>query len=441
MLFQFLDRHKINTTPRASSTSIPVSFHGEGEEEWSSSCGGVSMAGHGPPHTLLPSLQAHSSKGSLCFFHLHPKKHSQTSQNTLTPLFSHQTRFLPLPRLDNLPNEAESATDVPYNKQLLLKRAFDLLELPLTDSWVAARFDISRAFFSCFNAATLAYIGPPAPLINGQDFRTKAEDFTLVPEWSHSSLTWRTGFTRLLSMYNVQVRTSPLHPIRSSDEFEPEWFNLLRELYGKGKPVVPVGVARQATSQLSDLHPVGPEATLSQEELTELALGLELSGVPFFWVLRNPPESTQSVFEMLPHGFVERVEGRGVVHLGWAPQVLILSHDSVGGFLTHCGWNSMIEGLGFGRVLILFPMVNDQGLNARLGNNKGLGVEIPRIAQDGSFTCDSVAKLVRLAMVEDSGESLRIRAKEMKGLFGDRNRNNQIAMNSYAFLKRIAHQG
>lgn len=95
MKIQFLDRHKINTTARASSTSIPVSFHGEGEEEWSSSCGGVSMAGHGPPHTLLPSLQAHSSKGSLCFFHLHPKKHSQTSQNTLTPLFSHQPRFPP----------------------------------------------------------------------------------------------------------------------------------------------------------------------------------------------------------------------------------------------------------------------------------------------------------------------------------------------------------
>ncbi|XP_008219240.1 PREDICTED: UDP-glycosyltransferase 91C1 [Prunus mume] len=401
---------------------------------------------------------------------------------------------LPLPRLDNLPNDAESSTDVPYNGQQLLKRAFDLLELPLTDflgsseskpDWViydyashwlppvAARFDISRAFFSCFSAACLAYIGPPAPLVNGQDFRTNAEDFTLVPEWVpfESDMAYRLheiakylqrsseneSVTPDTVRFGFAINESEVVFIRSSDEFEPEWFNLLREIYGKGKPVVPIGFLPPPIDEQVDEFDtnwvgikewldkqrvnsviyiaVGTEAILSQEELTELALGLELSGVPFFWVLRNPPESTQYVFEMLPHGFVERVEGRGVVHLGWAPQVRILSHDSVGGFLTHCGWNSMIEGLGFGRVLILFPMVNDQGLNARLGNNKGLGVEIPRIAQDGSFTRDSVAKLVRFAMVEDSGESLRNRAKEMKGLFGDRNRNNQIADEFICFLE------
>ncbi|KAM1014267.1 hypothetical protein TB2_044105 [Malus domestica] len=401
---------------------------------------------------------------------------------------------LPLPRLPNLPNDAESSTDVPFHKQQLLKTAFDMLQPPLTaflessrPDWViydytphwlpatAARLGVSRAFFCCFNAACMSYIGPPSLLINGQDGRTKAEDFTVVPKWVplesdmayrlHEIAKWvrassgNESITPDTVRFGVAIEESDVVFIRSSEELEPEWLNLMRQLYRevKVKPVVPVGFLppniEEEASEFDETWggiqewldkqrvnsvvyvALGTEATLSQEELTELALGLELSGVPFFWVLRNPPESTQSVSDMLPPGFVERVKGRGVVHLGWAPQVRILSHDSVGGFLTHCGWNSMIEGLVFGRVLMFFPMVNDQGLNARLGNGKGLGVEIPRNERDGSFAGDSVAELVRLAMVDDSGESLRTRAKEMRDLFGDRNKNSRMVDEFLCFLE------
>lgn len=106
-------------------------------------------------------------------------------------------------------------------------------------------------------------------------------------------------------------------------------------------------------------------------------------------------------------GYVERVRGRGMVHVGWVPQVKILSHDSVVGFLTHCGWNSLVEGLGLGRVPILFPVLNEQGLNTRLLEGKGLSVEIPRDEEKGSFDSDSVAHSVRLAVVAGAGESIR----------------------------------
>ncbi|GAA0138775.1 hypothetical protein LIER_00459 [Lithospermum erythrorhizon] len=68
--------------------------------------------------------------------------------------------------------------------------------------------------------------------------------------------------------------------------------------------------------------------------------------------------------------------------------------------------------------------MNDQGLNARLMQEKNIGVEIPRNEKDGSFTSFSVANSIRLAMVSEEGESIRSNAMEMRNLFGDQNRHN-----------------
>lgn len=111
---------------------------------------------------------------------------------------------------------------------------------------------------------------------------------------------------------------------------------------------------------------LGSEVPPSQTDISELALGLELSGVPFFWVLRKPPGFSESESVQLPEKFEERVQGRGMVWKGWVPQLKILSHESIGGFLTHCGWGSTIEGLAYGHPLIVLPFLLDQGLNARV---------------------------------------------------------------------------
>nr|UHB15549.1 UDP-glycosyltransferase [Paris polyphylla] len=109
-------------------------------------------------------------------------------------------------------------------------------------------------------------------------------------------------------------------------------------------------------------------------QLIELAVGLETSGVPFVWVVRK------GATELLPAGYVERVKERGLVVEGWVPQMLILNHRAIGGFLTHCGWNSSIEGISAGLPMATWPLhaeqfYNEQLLVKVLGVGVAVGIE------------------------------------------------------------------
>lgn len=137
----------------------------------------------------------------------------------------------------------------------------------------------------------------------------------------------------------------------------------------------------------------------------------------------------------MPDGLEERVKGRGIVWKGWAPQLNILSHDSVGGFLTHCGWSSCIEGLVFGHPLVMLPFLVDQGLNARVMEDRKVGIEIPRT----EHTRDSVAESVRLIMVENEGKIFREKAKEMSGIFGDRELHDGYIQKFIDYLENNRH--
>ncbi|KAM3375402.1 zeatin O-glucosyltransferase [Capsicum galapagoense] len=113
----------------------------------------------------------------------------------------------------------------------------------------------------------------------------------------------------------------------------------------------------------------GTTTTLSQEQVKELALGLEQSNHKFIWVIREADkrvdmENSEERHEkiLLPERFDERVEGRGMVVRSWAPQLEILGHPSTGGFLSHCGWNSSMESISMGVPMAAMPMTVDQPL-------------------------------------------------------------------------------
>ncbi|KAH7851910.1 hypothetical protein Vadar_018240 [Vaccinium darrowii] len=409
---------------------------------------------------------------------------------TLSPLLSFVK--LPLPHVENLPQNAEATIDLPYEKVKYLKIAYDRLQTPITHflkssnpDWVffdfapywlptiAADLNIKTAYFNILNAAVLGFLGP-VPVLKGEDdYRTKPEDFLVPPKWVpfESTVAFRLfeilrifrdsvagGNENVPDTYRIgsTIEGCDVIAVKSCSEFEPEWFQLLDELHRK--PVLPVGLLPAKADDGDDRGcrgagwseienwldkqgkgsvvyiAFGSEAELSQDELTEVALGLELSKLPFFWVLRKHGGNE------LPDGFLERVKGRGLVWTSWAPQPRILSHDAVGGFFTHGGWGSLVDGIQFGRALIVLPFLSDQGINARILEEKKLGYSIPRDERDGSFDRDSVAESLRLVMVEDEGEIYRNEVKQMSALFGDRDRQDRYVDNLLVFLQSHMRQ-
>ncbi|CBI40428.3 unnamed protein product, partial [Vitis vinifera] len=226
--------------------------------------------------------------------------------------------------------------------------------------------------------------------------------------------------------------------VRSCIEFEGEYLNIHEKIMGK--PVIPVGFlppekqgGRETTEGswseifkwLDEQKPksvvfvgFGSECKLTKDQVHEIAYGLELSELPFLWALRKPNWTMEDI-DALPSCFSDRTSGKGIVWMGWAPQMEILAHPSIGGSLFHSGWGSVIETLQFGHCLVLLPFIVDQGLNARLLVEKGLAVEIER-SEDGSFSREDIAKSLRVAMVSEEGEKLRARAREAAAIFIDK---------------------
>ncbi|XP_078181839.1 gallate 1-beta-glucosyltransferase 84A24-like [Carex rostrata] len=103
---------------------------------------------------------------------------------------------------------------------------------------------------------------------------------------------------------------------------------------------------------------LGSIVTFTKEEMAEMAHELTTNGRPFLWVVRP------DCHELLPQGFLEEVKERGMV-VGWSPQDSVLNHSSTGCFLTHCGWNSVLETLTAGVPVIAYPQWGDQVTDAK----------------------------------------------------------------------------
>ncbi|XP_062206308.1 scopoletin glucosyltransferase-like [Phragmites australis] len=158
----------------------------------------------------------------------------------------------------------------------------------------------------------------------------------------------------------------------------------------------------------------------SPTELRELARGLDLSGKNFVWVIGGAATEES---EWMPDGFAELMARgeRGLIIRGWAPQMLILNHQAVGGFVTHCGWNSTLESVSAGVPMVTWPRYADQFYNEKLVVELlkvGVGVGSADFASKFEarrvIGGEAIAEAIGRVMGDgEGGEAIREKAKEL----------------------------
>ncbi|KAJ9184381.1 hypothetical protein P3X46_004112 [Hevea brasiliensis] len=169
---------------------------------------------------------------------------------------------------------------------------------------------------------------------------------------------------------------------------------------------------------------LGSLSNLTLEQLIELGLGLEAANRPFIWVIRRGNRAKEIEKWISEEQFETRIKGRGLLIHGWAPQVLILSHRAIGGFLTNCGWNSTLEGLCAGISMITWPLFAEQFYNERfivqvLKIGVRLGAEFSKKWQEGQqFGVPVKREEVKRAVenLMDGGEEGKERRKRAREL-------------------------
>ncbi|KAF7844948.1 hydroquinone glucosyltransferase-like [Senna tora] len=231
----------------------------------------------------------------------------------------------------------------------------------------------------------------------------------------------------------------------TAEELETEVLKTVPEI-NPNLPVFPVGPIIQAGSttrasgpgseclEWLDRQPknsvlyvcFGSGATLSFQQTTELALGLEMSGHRFLWVVRPPSGSSISTYlsaqkdesdplKFLPDGFVGRTKDRGFLVQSWCPQIDVMRHESTGGFLTHCGWSSTAESLVYGKPTIVWPLFADQPVNAAmLTDSLKVAIRPEADERDGIVRRGEVCRVVKCLLESEEGKGMYKRVQVIK---------------------------
>ncbi|RAL48543.1 hypothetical protein DM860_005967 [Cuscuta australis] len=352
---------------------------------------------------------------------------------------------LHLPESPDLPPHRHTTNGLPPHLNLTLQRALRESEPAFSDAlttlrpnlliydalnpWaarVAESHDVPAVRLFTIGAATSSYYTHSLSRENEEypfpELRLSTYDRDRVQKMLER---WRSGlkYTDITEDRNVCV-------ITASREMEGKYIDSLSHLLG-GRKVMPLGLlVRQEEDDCDQFHVImewlgkkaekstmyvsfGSECFLSDDEIQEMAHGLEESGVNFIWVVRFPKGEEKDLKVALPKGFLGRVGDRGRVVEGWAPQARILSHPSVGGFVSHCGWNSVMESVVHGVPIVAMPIQFDQPVNAKLVVKIGAGVEVVRDDRTGKFRREDVAKSVGDVIRGKVGDTLRRNVKVM----------------------------
>ncbi|XP_034707760.1 UDP-glycosyltransferase 83A1-like isoform X2 [Vitis riparia] len=270
---------------------------------------------------------------------------------------------------------------------------------------VAAKMGIPRAAFYTASATTFALSLRIPKLISDGILNNDGD------------LAMQKFVFEIIEKGNKAVKEADWLFCNSTYEFEPEAFSLAPQMI----PIGPLLASNRLGNSLGSLWPedltclkwldqqspcsviyvaFGSSTTnFNHNQFQELALGLELSNMPFLWVVRL--NSTDGINDAYPEGFLDRVATRGKI-VDWVPQQKVLSHPSVACFLSHCGWNSTMEGASNGLPFLCWPVFADQFINK-------------------SYICD----VWKVGLGFDPDETEIVRREEIKNkveqLLGDKN--------------------
>ncbi|KAJ0559619.1 putative hydroquinone glucosyltransferase [Helianthus annuus] len=347
--------------------------------------------------------------------------------------------ILPPVSFDDLPNDIRMETRI----SLMVTRSLDSLReavksLVVETNMVALFVDLfgTDAFDVAIEFGVSPYVDLPEPVQIPGCIPVRGEDLLdPVQERKNDAYKW--------VLHNAKrYRMAEGIAVNSFKELEGGALKALLEDQ-PGKPrVYPVGPLVQAGSSSDvdgsgclrwlDGQPCGSVlyisfgsgGTLSSNQLNELALGLELSEQRFIWVVRSPNDKPNATYfnshghedplGFLPKGFLERTKGIGFVVPSWAPQAQILSHSSTGGFLTHCGWNSILETVVHGVPVIAWPLYAEQRMNA-VSLTEGIKVALrPKVDENGIVSRVEIARVVKGLIEGEEGKPIRSRIRELK---------------------------
>lgn len=154
----------------------------------------------------------------------------------------------------------------------------------------------------------------------------------------------------------------------------------------------------------------GSYAHLSKRDILEIANGISQSKVRFIWVLRPDIVSSDDP-DPLPKEFKDEVAERATI-IPWCSQTSVLAHPSIGGFLTHCGWNSILEGIWCEVPFLCYPLYTDQFTNRKLVvDDWKVGLNL---SNGKKVTKEEVSNNINHLMDAKSGDGYRNSVKEMK---------------------------
>ncbi|PNY03082.1 cytokinin-O-glucosyltransferase [Trifolium pratense] len=230
-------------------------------------------------------------------------------------------------------------------------------------------------------------------------------------------------------------RDSTVIVLNTFNELESDVINVLSSMFPSVYPIGPLPLLLNQTANNHQLESLGSNlwiedtkclkwldskelesviyvnfgsiTVMTPEQLYEFAWGLANSKKSFLWIIR--PDLVIGGSVILSSEFVNEISDRGLI-ASWCPQEKVLNHPSVGGFLTHCGWNSTIESICAGVPMLCWPFFADQPTNCRvICNEWEIGIEI-----DTNAKREEVKKVINELIVGEKGKKMRRKVRELK---------------------------